>query len=594
MSTNATRLTLDTMTVEVEDFITQFNDELAKSAVWKGELVTQTSQSIIEFISTVGTFDQAKVLRTAEDAYTETAQSDDAILAIAQMQGLRLTRQGPAMIEVTLQSDSGEVTLDPYTQFTVGGVNYFNREQFVVDGPATYKLYQGFIKSVVTTGKGTDFQAFVGPQVDDGFRVSDSDVQVRVNKKLLPKSYGVLWNYKNSPGYADLTMPDGRLLIQFGNSRFGTVPYVNDVVVITYAVTDGENGNNAVLLDRTVSTDAAPSVSGKVLTNPTGGTNVKPITVYKNVASGAFGTYDSGVTRPQYISLVSTYPGIIDAITQAQREIDPMDLYWMNVIRVTALTNSPWTQDQKKQFIEHMQSITMYSTRFFWVDAVPVDRDIEVEVYFFNTAILSEGQAKAEQAIIDLLAPRPGILMTNHFESDIDTAIKSGNPGQVSYIKVIQPSSGEMVVTAPGSPNVTYSFTPGGAVNPMPAGIYAYSVAVTNAIDAGPPNEWVFPQITNAMGTANAIRLEWPEIRGAISYRVYGRQGGNQTQPLGLLATITANPNNLYASWTDNNTITPSGGLPATISQAPIRYNRIRNLIVRPFYSSRQNRLSTQ
>src|SRR5690606_469178 len=158
-------------------------------------------------------------------------------------------------------------------------------------------------------------------------------VQVRINGALLPKSFGVLWNYKGSPGYADLTMPDGRLLIQFGNSRFGSVPYVNDVVVITYAVTEGADGNNEVLIDKPVFTDAVPSVSGKVLENPTGGTNEKPITVYKNVSSGSFGTYESSVTRPQYIAAVSTYPGIVDAVTQAQREIDPMDLQWMNVIR---------------------------------------------------------------------------------------------------------------------------------------------------------------------------------------------------------------------------------------------------------------------
>ncbi len=594
MSTNATRFSLDTMTVEVEDFIRQFNEELSKSGVWKGELVTQTSQSLIEFISTVGTFDQARVLRASEDAYAETAQSDDAILAIAQMQGLRLTRKGPAAITVELQSDSGEVTVPPYTQFMVGGTNYFNREQLVIDAPNTYTLYQGFIKSVVTTGLSTDYQAFVGPTVDDAFRISDEDVQVRINGALLPKSFGVLWNYKGSPGYADLTMPDGRLLIQFGNTRFGSVPYVNDVVVITYAVTEGADGNNEVLIDKPVFTDAVPSVSGKVLENPTGGTNEKPITVYKNVSSGSFGTYESSVTRPQYIAAVSTYPGIVDAVTQAQREIDPMDLQWMNVIRVTALTSSPWTQRQKKDFLRRMQDITMYAPRFFWVDAIPVDRDIEVEVYFFNTAILSEGQAKAEKAIIDLLAPKPGILMTNHFESDIDTAIKKGNPGQVSYIKMIRPTSGEMIVTAPDSPDTTYSFIPGGAVQPMEAGIYAYSVAVTTDLDAGPPNGWVFPQITNSMGEANAIRLEWPEVRGAIEYTVYGRIGGYEDRPLGVMAVIPANPAQTHASFIDDGSITPSGVLPPSVSKAPIRYNRIRNLVVKPYYSSRQNRLSTQ
>ncbi|MNX90928.1 hypothetical protein D3C86_1229950 [compost metagenome] len=125
----------------------------------------------------------------------------------------------------------------------------------------------------------------------------------------------------------------------------------------------------------------------------------------------------------------------------------------------------------------------------------------------------------------------------------------------------------------------------------MPPGIYAYAVAVTNAQDAGPPNGWVFPQITDAMGTDTAIKLTWPEVRGALSYRIYGRQGGNPGMPLGLMATITPNPAQATATWTDDGSVTPVGPLPSTLSLSPIRYNRLRNLTVRTYYADRQKRL---
>ncbi len=591
MVTNVSQLVLSDLTVEIEDFVAQFNNYLVTQPVWRGELVTQTSQTMVEIISAVGTFDQGRIIRAHEDSFPETAQSDDAIRAITTMQGLRISRWLPAEVSATITAPA-TVTLPPYTQFTAGGTYLFNREQIVLNAnvPTPVILNQGYVKTILMFGKGTEFQAFVANE--DPFVVSDMDTTVRINGVIIQKGGGVLWNYKGQDAFADLTMPDGRLLVQFGNNRFGAVPGTTDEVAITYVVTTGENANNSTLNAKRVTVDGFASIGGTITTNPTGGAGSKPVVVYKNVASGAFGTYESAVTKPQYVALVNTYPGIIDAITQAQREIDPMDLNWMNVFKVSALTTSPWTQNMKQEFMNAMQKITMYAPRFYWQDAIPVDRDIEVEVYFFNTATLSNGKANSEAAVTDLLAPKPGILQTDFFESDIDTAIKRANNGQVSYVKVIQPASGEMIVNAPSSPPTTYEIVPGGALaGTMPPGIYAYAVAVTNAQDAGPPNGWVFPQITDAMGTGNAIQLTWPEVRGAIAYRIYGRQGGNPSMPLGLMATVTPNPASATATWTDDGSVTPVGPLPSTLSLAPIRYNRLRNLEVRTYYADRQKRL---
>jgi hypothetical protein len=588
MVTNASQLVLSDLTAEVDDFVGQFNAYLVNQPVWKGELVTQTSQTLVELISSVGAFDQGRILRSYEDSFPETAQADDAVRAITTMQGLRISRWLPSELSATITSPA-TVTLPPYTQFTSGGTYLFNREQVVLNAgvPTPITLNQGYVKTILMYGDGSDFQAYVANE--DPFVVADSDTNVRINGVLIQKSGGVLWNFRDQQAFADLTMPDGRLLVQFGNSRFGAVPGKTDEVAVTYVVTNGENTNNSTLSGKRVTVDGFSTISGTITSNPTGGASEKPVVVYKNVASGAFGTYESGVTKPQYVALVNTYPGIIDAVTQAQREINPMDLNWMNVIRVSALTTSPWTVSMKQDFMDAMQKITMYSCRFMWQDAIPMDRDVEVEVYFFNTAVLSNGQANSEAAIQNLLAPNPGILQTDFFESDIDTAIKKNNNSQVSYVKVIQPA--EMIVNAPSSPPTTWALIPGGAAAPMNPGIYAYAVAVTNAQDAGPPNGWVFPQIEDIQGTNNAIQLTWPEVKGALSYRVYGRQGGNPSQPLGLMATITPNPANATATFVDNGTITPVGPLPSTMSLAPIRYNRLRNLTVRVYYADRQKRL---
>lgn len=575
-------LKLSDLTVEVEDYQAQFNIDLAQKGTWKGQLTTQTSQTIIEYISTVGALDAAKIIRSSEDAFAETALADDAIRSITTMQGLRMTRKLPAQIVVQLTSTVA-LTLSPYTQMTIGGIKFFNRDQIEIAANQTVnaELAQGTVISYMISGIGTDYQTFVSPE--DGFNVSDVDTRVRINGTLIAKSLGVLWNFRGQPAFADLTLPDGRLNVQFGNSRFGSVPQTNDIVAITYVITNGSDSNGAVTQGKRLSIDGFPQVTGTATSNPGGGSGVKPVVVYKNVASGSFGTYQSAVTRSQYIAQVNTYPGIIDAVTQAQREIDPMDLQYMNVIRVSALTDSPWTQGQRQDFIDAMQRVTMYSTRFIWFDAIPLDRDIDIDVYAFNTATLSQVQTLSEQAIQNLLAPQPGILMTDFFESDLIVAIKKANSGQVSYVIVNQPQA-PMTVNAPSAANVTYDVIPGsGTLGPL---VYSYSVAVTNAQDQGPPNFWINPQITGN-ATNNSIKLTWNEIPGALSYRVYGRQGG----ALGLITTIAAVNNGPPVSFIDNGSITPSGGLPNTLSLAPIRYNRLRNLTIRVHFAERQRKL---
>lgn len=589
MVTTANRLVLSDLTMEVEDFVAQFNAYLETKPVWKGQLVTQTSQTLIELISTVGTFDQATLLRAEEDAFAETAQSDDAVRAITSMQGLRLTRMMPAEIEVVLTAPAS-LTLDPYTQFVCGGTKLFNREQvnLVANVPSVHRLLQGDVKTWVMSGNETDYQSWVSPEGD--FSVSDTDVQVRINGTLIPRTHGVMWNYRDQPAYADLTLPDGRLLVQFGNAKFGSVPGTNDEVAVTYAVTDGSNSNNLVLLNRKVSVDGFAGITGTVVENPSGGSGVKDIVVYKNVASGAFGTYESAVTKAHYVATVSTYPGIIDAVTQAQREINPMDLNWMNVIRVSAITNSPWTQAQINDFLGSMQNVTMYAPHFVWFEPQPVDRDVEVEVYIFNTASLTEAKAASERAVQKLFAAKPGILMTNFYESDIDTAIKIENKGGVSYVKLVNPIEGEFIVTLPPSPVIIPEYLPGAGNSRMTPSVYAYCVQVVTAEEVGLLSKWAFPQITNAMGTGTAIKLNWPGRDGVLEYRIFGRQGGNHTEPIGLMATIPHTGASTY-TWTDDGSVTPTGGLPLSMGNAPIKYNRLRNLEVKVYYADRQRRL---
>lgn len=579
-----TTLVLSDMTADVTQFIQQFQTYLTNRPVWQGNLTTQTSQTLIELISSVGAFAQARLIREAEDVFSETAQSDNAIRSITQMQGLRMARYLPASVP-TLLTSPVSVSLAPLTQFNCAGNYFFNRDQVTLQAgtPTTVTLYEGRVFSYTMQGLGTENQTFVG--AEGGFVISDRDTIVQINSVMVPKSYGGLWNFDGLPGFSDITMSDGRMLLQFGNlgglkGQFGSIPGVNDNVVVSYPVTKGESGNNLVTMNKAVTVAGFPTISGTATDNPSGGANDKPVIAYKNIAAGGFGTYSSAVTKSQYQSIIGTYPGIVDAVTQAQREINPQDYRWMNVIRVSGLTTSPWTQDQIKSFTDYCQSVTMYAPYFLWQDAIAVPRDVVLDVYVFNTAIPSQVQTAVENAVTALFAPRPGLLMTNFYISDlVETAVNS-SPGLISYV-IPQSPTGSMIVTAPESPPITYTLIPGGGS--LGSLVYAYAVSTTlNTGEVGQPSSWVFPQIIST--TSNyGIQLAWPAVYNAQSYQIWGRKSGS----LGLLASVPAST----LTFVDDGTITPSGNPPSGIADTPIRYNKLNSLQVNVFYAERQQRV---
>jgi len=576
----ADKLILSDLTADYDQFMDQFNQYLQTRPVWKGVLTTMTSQTLLGFASTVGVHSQAALIRAREDSFAETAQADDAIRAIAQMQGTRMTRKAPAAIKVLLTSPY-TVTLEPYSQLTVAGIPYFNREQLdlEMDVPAEYELYQGQVVTYTVIGNGADYQTFISEE--DRFVVSDFDTTVQIDGMFLNRASGGLWNFRGQPAFSDLTLADGRLLIQFGNATFGSVPQVNDECVIRYVITEGDSGNNAALLDKRVSVTGFSLIEGTVLDNPTGGSDEQPVVVYKNVASGSLGTYESGVTKNQYISIVNTYPGIADAITQAQREINPMDLKWMNVIRVAALTTSPWTQQQKNDFIDDMERRTMYAPRFLWQDPLSMPRDLVINVYAFNTAVLSQVKQRSEEAVRYLFEPKPGLLLTDFYNSDLVTAIKRANSGQVSYVMVLDPTY-PMTVSPPSGITPEYEIIQGGGI--LAPSVYAYAISVTDSLEEGPPNKWIFPQIVSS---GSSIKLRWRTTQQAVEYKVWGRL---YTDGIGLLATISGSTDQ-YLEFEDDGNTPPSGPMPSTISSAPIRYNSLRSLQINVFYADRQQQI---
>lgn len=592
----AKQLIISDLTADFDQFVQDFETYLQNKDTWRGNLTTMTGQTLIELAASIGAFNQAKLSRAFTDAFPETSVSDAAIRAGTFMQGVRMTRRLPAQIQVQLTGTEGLV-LPRFTQFECAGYQFFNRDAITLVGetPVEATLYQGEIVIYTMNGTGTNLQAWVSPETD--FQISDQDVRVIINDKDIPVSYSGLWNYKATDACQDLTSSNGRLIIQFGTNNvagldqeladelglgeplaYGTVPGINDTVEIQYAVTEGESGNNYVTLNKSVTIDGYPDVEGKALDNPRYGASEKSTLVYKNNTSSAFGTYGSAVTKNQYLATVTTYPGVIDAITRAQREINPNDLELMNVIWVTGITNEPWDLAKRAEFCKWCQAQSMYSTRFVWKDATPVNRAVSVRVYCYNSAVLSDVEDNVKRAVLQLFQARSGILMLNIYRSDIyDTILASDK--NIAYIILDEPTE-DCVVTQPESPSLGFEVIEGSST--LAEQQYNYCVTLVDKLgNESTKNEWVHPLVTEA--NQQRVKLSWLPVTSAVQYKIYGRRGDS----IGLMKTVNSDVH----EFTDDGSVTPDQSQYEAYEDVEIKYNTLTSLNVDVSYADRQSRV---
>ena len=576
-----TQLNLLNTQVDYEGIRSQLQANLATKNSWAGLLTTQTGQTIIDWIATVGALGQGKALRYAQDAYSETAISDRAQYAIADMQGLRLTRKGSAQITVQatyIQPVGGpsSVTIPAFTQYQGAGTYWYTNQAWVLPNAVsqTLNLYQGYIVDQTIAGLGTDYQLFVS--VEDGFSVSNDDVFVFVNDSAMNKGTSGLWLYPSSGlngfTFLDQTTPDGRLRVLFGNAAYGYSPKNTDSVRIVYAVTSGLDGNSIAVANSALqqTNNLVTGVSYIITsTQPTGGGNQPAAGTYKYISSTNFGSFGSAVTKSQYLTTALQYPGIVDVKTFAQRELDITNYSFMNTVKVVPLTTSSWTSGEKTDFLNYLMDSTMYSTVCYWADPTAVSCSVTATIYCYNWATLSVCQTSASTAVSNLFALEAGILSYDIMLSDVYDAILQSNTG-IAYVDIAAPTQDMVVSGYPmQAPSVVGSSTGG----TLAAGTYSYSVYATDVHGSTTPAS--FASVITS-GTTSSVTLMWTPYPNATSYTVVGRVGGSY----GIIATVSSTT----FSYIDNGTIPPTGSLPTPASY-PVLYNTLTSLTINTAYA---------
>jgi hypothetical protein len=308
-------------------------------------------------------------------------------------------------------------------------------------------------------------------------------------------------------------------MIHFGSAAYGASPGTTDLVTITYAVTSGALGNSVTTVTNSVVTDFSSDVTGSFLDNPTGGANEFSAQLLKSLPSPTFGSFDSAVTKRQILSTLLSYPGVIDAKTFSQREVNPRALEWFCMLRFVLLTDHAWNATEKEAFTNTVYPLILENAHVKLDFAVPTPVDVEANVYFYNYANLAEGKADVEAKIAALLTPRRGMIDFDVYRSDFGEAIKNANSA-ISHYEILSPSS-ELVIVKREAAEAPAPVLHADAGN-LIAGKSLYGVLVNYPDGHVTVRNWV--EVDHAADTA--VELSWSELRSVRGRRRPSRPAG--------------------------------------------------------------------
>jgi hypothetical protein len=573
-----TTVTLSRVHPDYAQVKAQLQLALQNKDTWQDLLDTATGDAIISFIAGVGDYDQFSIEQGFKEGFFDTARKDSSIYAGSRHLGVRLSRKLPASLTVTLTRPTpwtATYAIPALEAFNIQGAQLFNRDPIVFGvgvGSVPVQLHEGYVISSARLSDGSDFQMFLSPETS--FNVSDEDVIVSVGSLTVEVLKQGLWHAKNLEGVQDTTWPDGRLLLTFGNDIYGTKPATNDTVTIQYAITQGVNGNNAALAGKTITYSADPDVQGPATTGLANGSDEKPTIFYKKFSPLLFAA-DGGATKEEEWRAVAVqYPGVYDAEVIGQHKLSPSDLRYMNLTRVSLLTDTPMSALQWDEFSEWYKQRIMFPVRFYREDPVPAIVNIEADIYCTNQADLTEVQLLAIDAVQELFVPRPGILGANLYISDIITAIKNSH-STIDYVNLRLPTTNIYTHFDP-APQMDISIPITGVG--LAPGHYSYSLVYITPIGETLASNFKSTDVTVGM-VSGTIQLDWELIPGVLGYKIYGR-----TYPgsIGLLATLGPTVD----TWQDDGTAV-TGTAPPTVESIGVHYVELGTLALNMDYADR-------
>lgn len=464
-------LTLSQTKPDFESLVLQLQLFLNSRATWSDLLTSSTGETLIEMMAAVGAFNQFAIESAAREGFLEQAVRASSIYAIVRMLGVRISRKLPAQVDVTL-TRTGVLTypllIPKYTQFTVDGRMFFNRYPvtFRAGSPTSDALilYEGQVKVQTISADSSAFREIY--LNEPGFNVSNIDILVELYnpstnvKETWTQIDEGIWTAESiDKVYYDSTDGYGDVVLQFGDGHSGVLPALGNNIIITYVTTFGSSGNvGGAGLDVVLATNA--TISGKTASQIVGGADEKTPEYYRATAPHIFKARKRAVTPVDYKAIASSYPGVASASIQAQKDIAPHDLRWMNLIRVVLLPeeSDAFTDEQWADFEKWFKKTTHAAIDIQRYNPLKITRDIDLTLFLKPAGRGEEIVPVVEANIRELFKKDKNTLGRRIARSDIDDAALED---LVDYVQIATPTEDMVVLNSEGKPDILKYFALG-------------------------------------------------------------------------------------------------------------------------------------
>lgn len=447
-------LTLDRTRPDYESVMAQLISEVTRTNDWADAGISGVGQMLLRSVAADVDFSQFSIARSLQEAYPDTARSDNSVFLAARMLGNRLTRKLPCRVLVTLtrQIDPNTILQIPeWTQFAISGssLRFFNRTPIQFnEGDITIEveLFEGTVTTSTVLSLGNDW-TIVEAGNETG-NISDTDFRAFVDDVMWTKVSDPLWQYGPlDTVFFENTTPNTNVSVLFGNGKTGMLPPSGSTIKMQWIETQGPEAvtfQTGLVVTIPNSITDFGTILGKTTSAIDGGMPAADSRFYKLFASNRRAAQKRSVRRSDYrANAVMAFPGIYDAYFKGQAETFPNRPSYMNIVHAVLLTDPMFTSAQWLQFEKFIEETGIFQTKLLRADPVAVPIDIVADVAFKSNANLADCERILLQAFRDAFHPTYGSLGYSWYRSDLVDIIKD-NPQVkelVEYIILRAPSS---------------------------------------------------------------------------------------------------------------------------------------------------------
>lgn len=443
-----------------KEHVAALQEQFASSYSWTEKGKSRLISFLTDAVAGSTEVNQGYITLAAREAFIRRARRASSILANAQNLGIDLFRKKGSTVTATLRNNASYTkTIARFDAFIIDTLPFYAVESVNIPAQSnrSVTLRQGErrIKTIELTNVDLDFPEFsIG---EPGFIVSEDDLEVYMEdpstgvKTKFEKLNTTLFEATTENIYIERTTETGDVALLFGNGVFGNRLNSQHRVVINYIITSGASGNISTP-SAVVRYDADRDITGSTAESAVGGSDEQDPNSLKMYASYQFESHGALIRQDHWQSLIN-YPDIADIEIQAQRDIDPEDMRWMNVVRLCVLpkNSSTWggtnPNPQSSQWSNFLAYVDTIKPKIVVIQTHNPEKlltEIVIEAYIHRDQSKAEWEARINKAMSDFFTRRAGTLGRKLEIGDLEDVCKLDDKGVrypgLDYVRVVKPT----------------------------------------------------------------------------------------------------------------------------------------------------------